>query len=134
MPIPKELAIIPLSIKSIINASQLSQTIPLFRDRSGIYHFADSISVFGEFGFALKAVDKREGANNIYQFNRAELKVNNELKFSLEYSKIPFSENKFAKEVVQYNLLRNNLGNSKSYIGQKNKNKFLSTIQRIMGS
>ena len=110
MPIPKELAIIPLSIKSIINASQLSQTIPLFRDRSGIYHFADSISVFGEFGLALKAVDKREGANNIYQFNRAELKVNNELKFSLEYSKIPFSENKFAKEIVQYNLLRNNLG------------------------
>ena len=54
----------------MINASPLTQIFPLFRDKKGIYHFADTISVFGEFGFAIKAVDKREGANNIYQFNR----------------------------------------------------------------
>jgi len=110
MPIPKELAIIPLSNNTIINASQLTQTIPLFRDKSGIYHFADTISVFGNFAFSLKAIDKREGANNIYQFHKVELKVNNKIKFTLEYSKIPFSKGKFARTIIQYDLKRKNLG------------------------
>ena len=69
MPIPKELALIPISHNALINASPLTQTIPLFRDKNGIYHFAVTLSVFGEFGFALKAIDKREGTRNIYQFH-----------------------------------------------------------------
>jgi len=110
MPIPKELAIIPISNNTIINASQLVQTMPIFRDKSGIWNFADTISVFGKFAFALKAIDKREGANNIYQFHKVELKLNNKLTFSLEYSKIPFSQGKFAKNIIQYDLKRKNLG------------------------
>ena len=110
MPIPKELAIIPNSNNTIINASQLTQIIPLFRDKSGTYHFADTLSIFGEFSFALKAIDKREGANNVYQFHKVDLKVNNKIEFSLEYSKIPFSQGKFAKTIIEYDLKRKNLG------------------------
>lgn len=110
MPIPKKLALIPISQGSMINASQLIQTMPLFRDKSGIYHFADTVSVFGEFAFAIEAVDKREGGNNIYQFHRAELIIDGKMKFELDYSQIPFKHGKAAKTVIQYDLKRKNLG------------------------
>ena len=66
--------------------------------------------MFGEFGFAIKAVDKREGASNIYQFNRIELIVDNQKEFELEYTKIPFKQGKFAKTIIQYDLKKKNLG------------------------
>ena len=123
MPIPKEVAIIPLSNNSIINSSQLTQTMPVFRDKSGIYNFADTISVFGDFAFALKAIDKREGTNNIYQFHKVDLKINNQLKFGLEYSKIPFPQGKFAKTIIQYDLKRKNLGEFQKLYRQKEHKK-----------
>jgi len=110
MPIAIKLALIPISQGSLINASPLSQTIPLFRDKGGTYHFADTISVFGEFGFAIQAIDKREGTNNKYQFHRAELIIDGQPEFELNYTKIPFSQSKFAKTVIQYDLKRKNLG------------------------
>ena len=110
MPVPIKLAVIPISQGSLINASPLSQIIRLFRDKGGTYHFADTISVFGEFGFAVQAVDKREGTNNTYQFHRAELIIDGQPEFELNYTKIPFSQGKFAKTVIQYNLKRKNLG------------------------
>ena len=109
-PIAKELAMIPINTGALINASPLPQIFPLFRDKKGIYHFADTISVFGEFGFAIKAVDKREGTNNIYQFHRIELIVDNQKEFELDYTKIPFKQGKFAKTIIQYDLKRQNLG------------------------
>ena len=109
-PIAKEIAVIPISPGALINASPLTQIFPLFRDKKGVYHFADTLSVFGEFGFAIKAVDKREGANNIYQFNRIELIVDNQKEFELEYTKIPFRQGKFAKTIIQYDLKKQNLG------------------------
>ena len=131
IPIPKELAIIPASKNTIINASPLTQIIPLFRDKSGIYHFADTISVFGEFAFALKAIDKREGANNIYQFHKVELKVNNKIEFGLEYTKIPFSQNKFAKTIIEYDLKRKNLGEfQKLYRLEEHKKIYLHNTEK----
>ena len=109
-PIAKRLAIVPISQSAMINASLLTQDFPLFRDKSGIYHFADTISVFGEFGFAINAVDKREGTNNIYQFHRIELIVDGKLEFELDYERIPFKQGKFAKTMIQYDLKRKNLG------------------------
>ena len=109
-PVARELAVVPISQSSMVNASPLTQTFPLFRDKSGIYHFADTISVFGEFGFAINAVDKREGTNNIYQFHRIELIVDGKLEFELDYERIPFKQGKFAKTMIQYDLKRKNLG------------------------
>ena len=109
-PIAKELAIIPINPGALVNASPLPQIFPLFRDKKGVYHFADTLSVFGEFGFAIKAVDKREGTNNIYQFHRIELIVDNQKEFELDYTKIPFNQGKFAKTIIQYDLKRQNLG------------------------
>ena len=109
-PFARELAVIPLSQSAMINASPLIQTFPLFRDKGGVYHFADTISVFGEFGFAMNAVDKREGTNNIYQFHRIELLVDGKLEFELNYDQIPFKQGKFAKTMIQYDLKRQNLG------------------------
>jgi len=110
MPIAKEIAIVPISQNALINTSPLVQIMPLFRDKGGIYHFADTISVFGEFGFAIKAIDKREGTKNIYQFHRIELIIDNQLEFDLSYERIPFNQGKFAKTLIQYDLKRANLG------------------------
>ena len=109
-PIAKNLALIPISKGALINASPLPQTIPLFRDNEGVFHFADTISVFGEFGFALEAIDKRQGTNNKYQLHRIELFVDRNPEFELEFNKIPFSQGKSAKTIMQYDLKRKNLG------------------------
>lgn len=110
MPVAKKIALIPISQGSLINASPLAQTFPLFRDKKGIYHFADTISVFGEFGFSIETIDKRQGSKNKYQFHRAELVVDGETEFEIEYNKIPFNEGKFAKTIIQYDMKRKNLG------------------------
>ncbi len=109
-PIAKKLAVIPISQQALVNASPLPQIYPLFRDKSGIYHFADTLSVFGEFGFAIQAMDKRQGTNNIYQFHRIELFIDGQKEFELEYNKIPFKQGKFAKTIIQYDLERQNEG------------------------
>ena len=109
-PIAKRLAVIPISQRSLVNASPLNQIYPLFRDKSGVYHFADTISVFGEFGFAIETIDKRQGTNNIYQFHRVELFIDGQKEFELEYNKIPFKQAKFAKTIIQYDLMRQNEG------------------------
>ena len=108
-PIPKSIALVPLSKESLINTSPLTQTIPLYRDKAGIYHFADTISVFGDFALAINAVDKREGGNYEYQFHTAELLIDGKMKFGLNYEKISFSEGKAANTVIQFNLKRKNL-------------------------
>ncbi len=110
MPIPEELALVPISQNAIINASPLVQTIPLFRDKDGTYHFADTISVFGEFGLAIKVFDKREGTKNKYQFHKAELLVDGKVEFEIQYDEIPFNQGKFAKTLIQNDLKRKNLG------------------------
>ncbi len=106
----KNIALVPLSENSIINASPLVQTFPLYRDRSGIYHFPDTISVFGEFGIAIETFDKRQGANNKYQIYKAELVVDGIKKYELKYDKIPFSKTSSANTVIEYGLKRKKLG------------------------
>ncbi len=127
-PIAKNLAVIPISQRSMVNASPLTQIFPLFRDKSGIYHFADTISVFGEFGFAIQAVDKRQGTNNIYQFHRVELLVDGRKEFELEYNKIPFKQSRLAKTIIQYDLMRQNEGEfQKLYRLQEHKKTSIHT-------
>ena len=109
-PTPKNIALVPLSQETLVNASPLVQTFPLYRDRSGVYYFADTVSVFGEFAFAIEAVDKRQGANNVYQFHRAELIFDGKIEFELRYDKIPFSQGSHANTVIHYSLKRKNLG------------------------
>ena len=79
-----KIALVPLSRGALINSSSLVQTIPLFRDKNGVYLFADTISVMGDFGLAIKAVDKREGSKYKYQFHKAELFVDNKTKFNFQ--------------------------------------------------
>ena len=52
-PVMNKIALVPLSRGALINSSSLVQTIPLFRDKNGVYLFADTISVMGDFGLAI---------------------------------------------------------------------------------
>jgi hypothetical protein len=109
-PILNKLAFIPLSREALINSSPLTQIIPLFRDKSGIYLFADTLSTLGDFGLAIQAVDKREGAKNVYQFHRAELFINGKSVFKLVYDRIPYTQSSSAKTLIQFGIKRENLG------------------------
>ena len=83
---------------------------------------------FGEFGFAIQAVDKRQGTNNIYQFHRVELLVDGQKEFELEYNKIPFKQSRLAKTIIQYDLMRQNEGEfQKLYRLQEHKKTSIHT-------
>ena len=109
-PVLSKLAFIPLSPEAMVNSSSLTQIIPLFRDKSGVYLFADTLSTIGDFGLAIQAIDKREGSKNVYQFYRAELFVDGKLVFKLVYDNIPYSQSNSAMTLIQFGIKRDNLG------------------------
>ena len=109
-PIMQKIALVPLSKGTLINSSPLVRTIPLFRDKNGEYLFADTISVIGDFGLAVQAIDKREGSKFKYQFHKAELYINNKLSFELNYNRIPYSQTNNVRTLVQFELKKQNLG------------------------
>ena len=109
-PIMQKIALIPLSKGALVNSSPLVQTMPLFRDKNGTYLFADTISVIGNFGLAIQAVDKREGSKFKYQFHKAELFIDNKPVFTLNYNRIPYSQTNNVRTLVQYELKKQNLG------------------------
>ena len=49
-PVMNKIALVPLSRGALINSSPLIQTIPLFRNKNGVYLFADTVSVMCDFG------------------------------------------------------------------------------------
>ena len=109
-PIMQKIALVPLSKGALINSSPLVQTMPLFRDKIGTYLFADTISVIGNFGLAIQAVDKREGSKFKYQFHKAELFIDNKPVFTLNYNRIPYSQTNNVRTLVQFELKKQNLG------------------------
>ena len=109
-PIMQKIALVPLSKGTLINSSPLVQTIPLFRDKNGEYLFADTISVIGDFGLAVQAIDKREGSKFKYQFHKAALYINNKLSFELNYNRIPYSQTNNVRTLVQFELKKQNIG------------------------
>ena len=109
-PVMSKIALVPLSRGALINSSSIVQTIPLFRDKNGIYLFADTISVMGDFGLAIQAIDKKEGSKYKYQFHKAELFVDNKPVFSLNYNRIPYNQTNNVRTLVQYELKKQNLG------------------------
>ena len=109
-PVMQKIALVPLSKGTLINSSPLVQTMPLFRDKNGTYLFADTISVIGNFGLAIQAVDKREGSKFKYQFHKAELFIDNKPVFTLNYNRIPYSQTNNVRTLVQFELKKQNLG------------------------
>lgn len=109
-PILQELAIIPLSADTRINGGRIYQTFPLYRDKTGAYSFPDTFNCIGKIGVAVKAHDKRQGANNEYQLHRLELWVKDKLFYALRFDSLDYSETRKVHSVRDYGLDRLNLG------------------------
>lgn len=115
-PIFRELAVIPLSADTWINGARLPQVFPLHQDKSGVYRFPDTLNCLGKVGLAVKAVDKREGANNIYQLRKIELWIDGKKHYTLQFDTLDYAETKKVHTVRDYSLDRLNLGSfSKLY-------------------
>ncbi len=110
-PIVEEIGITPLSEDSWINGSQLPQNFPVFRDKKGEYHLADTINAFGKIGLSIKTYDRREGANNKYQPHRIEFFLNDELYHNLEFEQLDYGLQSTANFINDYRNSRLNLGN-----------------------
>ena len=110
-PIVEEIGATPLSKDSWINGSQLPQNFPVFRDKKGEYHLADTINAFGKIGLSIKTYDKREGANNKYQPHRIEVFLNGKPYHDLEFEQLNYNLQSTANFINDYRNSRLNLGN-----------------------
>lgn len=109
-PFLEEVALIPLSPRSWLNGSRLPQTFPLFRDRSGRYHFPDTLNCSGPLGLALNTLDRRQGVPNRYQVHRLELWLDGELDYALRFDSLDYGQIASANVIRDYRLARLNLG------------------------
>ena len=109
-PIVEEISLAPLNKESWVNGNQLPQNFPVFRDKKGEYHFADTINAYGKIGLALKTYDKREGAKNKYQPHRIEVFLNGQLYHSLEFEKLNYNWQSTANYINDYRNSRLNMG------------------------
>ena len=109
-PIVEEISLAPLIKESWVNGNQLPQNFPVFRDKKGEYHFADTINTYGKIGLAVKTYDKREGAKNKYQPHRIEVFLNGQLYHSLEFEKLNYSWQSTANYINDYRNSRLNMG------------------------
>lgn len=109
-PIVDEVSFIPLDVNSWVNGNQLPQNFLLFRDRKGEYYFPDTINISGITGLAIKAYDKRQGANNIYQPHRIEIYIDNKLHHSLQFDRLDYNWLSTASFIKDYRNSRLNLG------------------------
>lgn len=109
-PIVEEISIIPLNDESWVNGNQLPQNFPLFRDKKGEYHLPDTINIFGSLGLSIKAFDKRQGANNIYQPHRIEIYIDEKRHHSLQFDRLDYNWLPTANYIRDYRNARLNLG------------------------
>lgn len=109
-PTLQDIAIIPLSTDTYINGGRLFQTFPLLRDKTGAFSFPDTLNCSGKIGIAVKAHDRRQGANNHYQLHRLELWVKDKLFYALHFDTLDYSETRNVHSVRDYGLNRLNLG------------------------
>ena len=110
-PIVEEVGLTPLNNNSWVNGSQLPQNFPVFRDKKGEYHLADTINTYGKVGLSVKTYDKREGANNKYQPHRIEVYLNNKLYHYLEFEELSYDFQATSNFISDYRNSRLNLGN-----------------------
>ena len=110
-PIVEEVGITPLSKDSWINGGQLPQNFPVFRDKKGEYHLADTINTYGKIGLSIKTYDRREGAKNKYQPHRIEIFLNDKLYHNLEFEQLDYGLQSTANFINDYRNSRLNLGN-----------------------
>jgi len=105
-----ELAIIPLYPGSRVNGNQLPQIFPLYMDRGGKYFFPDTLNVDGTVGLAIRAFDRREGANNQYQAHSITLTVDKEIIYTVSYDMLDFNQSSLMNSVHDNRFSRLNLG------------------------
>ena len=110
-PFIDEISFTPLNDESWVNGNQLPQNFPLFRDKKGKYHFPDTINISGTLGLSIKAYDKRQGANNIYQPHRIEIYIDKEIYHSLQFDQLDYNWQSTANFINDYRNSRLNLGN-----------------------
>ncbi len=106
----EEISFTPLGADSWVNGSQLPQTFPLFRDKTGQYNFPDTINISGPIGCAVKSFDKRQGADNRYQVYRLELAVDSRPVFDLTFRRLDYEFMSTVNFVKDYRTARLNLG------------------------
>lgn len=109
-PVPREIAIIPLSSNTWINGSTLPQVLPFLWDKKGRYALPDTVNGFGAFGLALGVVDRIQGVPNKYQVYKITVAVDQQPVYSLTFDSLDYNESNYVRIIQDYRLERLNLG------------------------
>lgn len=104
-PVPRALAVVPLSGDAMINGSPLPQIFPLFSTDAGEYRFPDTLHVFGTVGLAVSASDRMPGVSNEFNIHGATHSVDGLDRYRVEFDRLLFEESHLI-EIERDNSLR----------------------------
>lgn len=91
-PLPRSLAVVPLSLDAVINGSPLPRIFPLFPAGPREYEFPDTLHVFGTVGLEISAVDRMPGVPHEFNLHGAVLTVDDVDRYRIEFDRFPFEE------------------------------------------
>ncbi|MFQ6615361.1 MAG: M23 family metallopeptidase [Fidelibacterota bacterium] len=91
-PLPRELAVVPLSTDAMINGSPLPQIFPLFSSGPREYEFPDTLHVFGTVGLEISVVDRVPGVSNELNIHGAVLSVDGVDRYRIEFDQFGFEK------------------------------------------
>lgn len=109
-PIAKNLAIIPLTARSTANAEIKPITLKLQKISTTSYSIKDPLIISGPFGFAIEVLDKIDQQPFNFGLYGIELRIDNQLTYSIQYEQFDFSEGELVYTERDYALIRSGEG------------------------
>lgn len=107
-PFSRSLAIIPLSVTTLINFNP-DTLILNFQPRQKI-QISKPVYLTGKAYVGVKSFDQANGADNLFSFYRAYLFINNLLQYQVEYNRFSYAETRLVELDKNYSLWRKGLG------------------------
>jgi len=107
-PLSRSLAIIPLSVTTLINFNPDSLILN-FQPRQKI-EISQPVYLTGKAYIAVKSFDQADGADNLFSFYKAYLFVNNLLTYQVKYDRFSYTETRLVELDKNYSLWRRDLG------------------------
>lgn len=111
IPTIRELAIVPLDVRSRIDDSPRLKTFPVYFREKRNFTVKDTIRVTGEIGIALKTFDTIKGLPNKYAPYGIRMLVNDSLQFAVQYDLFAFDETRLVDLDRDSYFLENGNGN-----------------------
>lgn len=122
-PIIQEIMVLPIEGAGMVNNSHNKKIFPLIKNKkTGERSLNNTISAWGEIGFAVKSYDYMNDVSNIFGPYSISLSIDGKKIYESRMDRIPFSETRYLNSFIDYSSWRkNNSFFMKSFIEPGNK-------------